>query len=163
MFEIRDATAADCGDMLTIYNEIVSTSTAIFSDTPRSPEQQEYWFEDRTANDLPVLVACEDGRIVGFASYGQFRTWPGYRNTVESSVYLAPAARKRGFGTALVSALIERAAAAKLHTMIAGIDGENLGSMRLHEKLGFARAAHLKQVGRKFDRWLDLMFYQRML
>ncbi|HET8935708.1 MAG TPA: GNAT family N-acetyltransferase [Polyangiales bacterium] len=163
MFEIRDATAADCGDMLTIYNEIVSTSTAIFSETPRSPEQQEYWFEDRTANDLPVLVAIEAGHIVGFGSYGQFRAWPGYRNTVENSIYLAPAARKRGYGTALLSALIERAARAKLHTMIAGIDGENLGSMRLHEKLGFTRAAHLKQVGRKFDRWLDLMFYQRML
>src|SRR5689334_24450768 len=119
MFEIRDATAADCGDMLAVYNEIVSTSTAIFSDTPRSPEQQEYWFEDRTANDLPVLVACEADRIVGFASYGQFRTWPGYRNTVENSVYLAPAARKRGYGTALLSALIERATAAQLHTMIA--------------------------------------------
>ena len=163
MFEIRDATAADCGDMLTIYNEIVSTSTAIFSDTPRSPEQQEYWFEDRTANDLPVLVAVEASQIVGFGSYGQFRTWPGYRNTVENSIYLAPTARKRGYGTALLSALIERATQAKLHTMIAGIDGENLGSMRLHEKLGFTRAAHLKEVGRKFDRWLDLMFYQRML
>ena len=78
-------------------------------------------------------------------------------------MYLAPAARKRGCGTALLSALIERAVAAKLHTMIAGIDGENVGSMRLHEKLGFTRAAHLKQVGHKFDRWLDLMFYQRML
>jgi phosphinothricin acetyltransferase len=163
MFEIRDATAADCGDMLTIYNEIVSTSTAIFSDTPRSPEQQEYWFEDRTTNDLPVLVAVEAGQIVGFGSYGQFRTWPGYRNTVENSVYLAPGARRRGYGTALLSALIERATQAQLHTMIAGIDGENLGSMRLHEKLGFTRAAHLKQVGRKFERWLDLMFYQRML
>lgn len=163
MFEIRDATADDCGDMLTIYNEIVSSSTAIFSDTPRSPEQQEYWFEDRVANDLPVLVACEDGHIVGFASYGPFRAWPGYRNTVENSVYLAVDARKRGYGSALLAALIERATRAQLHTMIAGIDGENLGSMRLHEKHGFTRVAHLKQVGRKFDRWLDLTFYQRML
>lgn len=163
MFEIRDATESDCGDMLTIYNEIVSTSTAIFSDAPRSADQQHYWFEDRTSNGLPVLVAYEDGRVLGFASYGPFRAWPGYRHTVENSVYLAANARKRGYGSALLAKLIERAAAAQLHTMIAGIDGDNLGSMRLHEKLGFTRVAHLKQVGRKFDRWLDLTFYQRML
>jgi phosphinothricin acetyltransferase len=163
MFEIRDATVSDCGDMLTIYNEIVRTSTAIFSDTPRSEEQQHYWFEDRTSNGLPVLVACEDGRVLGFASYGPFRAWPGYRHTVENSVYLATDARRRGYGSALLAKLIERAAAAQLHTMIAGIDGDNLASMRLHEKLGYTRVAHMKQVGRKFDRWLDLTFYQRML
>lgn len=163
MFEIRDATASDCGDMLAIYNEILSSSTAIFSDTLRSEEQQHYWFEDRTANGLPVLVACEDGRVLGFASYGPFRAWPGYRHTVENSVYFAPSARRRGYGSALLTALIERASAAQLHTMIAGIDGDNLASMRLHEKVGFTRVAQLKQVGRKFDRWLDLTFYQRML
>lgn len=163
MLEIRDATAADCSSMLAIYNEIVSVSTAIFSETLRSEEQQHYWFEDRTSNDLPVLVACDAQVVLGFASYGPFRSWPGYRHTVENSVYVATHARKGGVGTLLLQALIDRAAAAGLHTMIAGIDGENLGSMRLHEKLGFNRVAELRQVGRKFDRWLDLVFYQRML
>lgn len=163
MLEIRDATAADCSSMLAIYNEIVSVSTAIFSETLRSEEQQHYWFEDRTSNDLPVLVACDAQVVLGFASYGPFRSWPGYRHTVENSVYVATHARKGGVGTLLLQALIDRAAAAGLHTMIAGIDGENLGSMRLHEKLGFKRVAELRQVGRKFDRWLDLVFYQRML
>lgn len=163
MIEVRDATAADCGSMLSIYNEIVIHSTAIFSDTPRSEEQQHYWFEDRSSHDLPVLVAWDARGVVGFASYGSFRAWPGYRNTVENSVYVATHARKSGVGALLLSALIERAGQAGLHTMIAGIDGDNLGSMRLHEKLGFERVAHLKQVGRKFDRWLDLVFYQRML
>jgi phosphinothricin acetyltransferase len=163
MLEIRDATAADCSSMLTIYNEIVSNSTAIFSDVPRSEEQQMYWYEDRASHDQPVLVACDEHGVLGFASYGPFRTWPGYRHTVEGSIYLATEARKRGFGAQLLNTLIERAAAAQLHTMIAGIDGENLASMRLHERLGFTRVAQLKQVGRKFDRWLDLTFYQRML
>jgi phosphinothricin acetyltransferase len=163
MLEIRDATAADCDGMLTIYNEIVSNSTAIFSEVPRSQEQQQYWFEDRASNDLPVLVACDASGVIGFASYGSFRAWPGYRHSVENSIYIAAAARKRGVGTALLGALVERAAAAQLHTIIAGIDGENIGSMRLHEKLGYTRVAHIKQVGRKFDRWLDLTFYQRML
>jgi phosphinothricin acetyltransferase len=163
MLEIRDATAADCSSMLAIYNEIVSTSTAIFSDAPRTEEQQHYWLEDRMSHDLPVLVACDENGVLGFASYGPFRAWPGYRHTVENSVYIATHARKRGIGTLLLRALVDRAVTAQLHTIIAGIDGENLGSMRLHEKLGFTRVAHLKQVGRKFDRWLDLTFYQRVL
>jgi phosphinothricin acetyltransferase len=163
MLEIRDATAADSSSMLAIYNEIVSTSTAIFSDAPRSEEQQHYWLEDRTSHDLPVLVACDEHGVVGFTSYGPFRAWPGYRHTVENSVYVAAHARKGGIGTLLLGKLIERAIDAELHTMIAGIDGDNLGSMRLHEKLGFTRVAQLAQVGRKFDRWLDLTFYQRML
>jgi L-amino acid N-acyltransferase len=163
MIEIRDATAADCSSMLAIYNEIVSTSTAIFSDVPRSEEQQHYWLEDRLSHDLPVLVASDENGLLGFASYGPFRAWPGYRHTVENSVYIATQARKRGVGTLLLRALVERATEAQLHTIIAGIDGENLASMRLHEKLGFTRVAHLKQVGRKFDRWLDLTFYQRVL
>jgi len=164
MLEIRDATAADCSAMLAIYNEIVASSTAIFSDTPRTEEQQHYWLEDRNSNDLPVLVAGDaGGGVLGFASYGPFRSWPGYRHTVENSVYVAAHARQGGVGTLLLRALIDRAVAAQLHTMIAGIDGENVGSMRLHEKLGFTRVAELKQVGRKFDRWLDLTFYQRLL
>jgi L-amino acid N-acyltransferase YncA len=163
MLEIRDATEADCTSMLAIYNEIVAVSTAIFSDTPRTEEQQYYWFEDRVSQRLPVLVATDEQGVVGFSSYGPFRSWPGYRHTVENSVYVAARARKRGVGSLLLRALIERAVAAQLHTMIAGIDGENFGSMRLHEKLGFTRVAELKQVGRKFDRWLDLTFYQRML
>lgn len=163
MLEIRDATAADCSDLLAIYNEIVRVSTAIFSDKPRSEAEQHAWFADRSSNGLPVLVACEAGEVLGFASYGTFRSWPGYRYTVENSVYVAAHARGRGVGTLMLGRLIERASGAGLHTMIAGIDGENVGSMRLHEKLGFSRVAEIKQVGRKFDRWLDLTFYQRML
>jgi L-amino acid N-acyltransferase YncA len=163
MLEIRDALETDCAGMLIIYNEVLHTSTAIFSNQTRSDEQQRYWFEDRTSQGLPVLVACDESGIVGFASYGPFRAWPGYRYTVENSIYFAPNARQRGYGTRLLAALVQRATEAELHTMVAGIDGENTGSMRLHEKLGFARVAHLQQVGKKFDRWLDLTFYQRLL
>ena len=163
MLEIRDALPTDCAGMLAIYNEVVATSTAIFSNQPRSEEQQHYWFEDRTSQGLPVLVASLQGELVGFASYGPFRAWPGYRYTVENSIYFAANARQRGYGVLLLSALVQRASETDLHTMIAGIDGENTASMRLHEKCGFQRVAHLQQVGRKFDRWLDLTFYQRLL
>jgi phosphinothricin acetyltransferase len=160
---IRDATPADLTAMLTIYNDIVVHSTAIFSDRPRTEQEQVDWYADRCAQGRPVLVACDEAGIAGFASYGAFRAWPGYRMTVENSIYFAPHARGRGHGTRLLAALVERAVGQGLHTLIAGIDGDNLPSMRLHEKLGFVRVAHMKEVGRKFERWLDLIFYQRLL
>jgi phosphinothricin acetyltransferase len=160
---IRDATLDDLPAMLGIYNEIVIGSTAIFSDRPRTEPEQVEWYSDRCAQGRPVLVACDEAGIAGFASYGPFRAWPGYRMTVENSIYLAAHARGRGHGTQLLSALVQRAIDQGLHAMIAGIDGDNEASMRLHAKLGFVRVAHLKEVGRKFDRWLDLVFYQRLL
>jgi phosphinothricin acetyltransferase len=110
-----------------------------------------------------VIAACSDGVLIGYATYGAFRSWPGYRHTVENSIYLHENARGQGFGVRLLSALVERATAQGLHAMIAGIDGDNVVSMRLHEKLGFTKVGHLRQVGRKFDRWLDLVFYERLL
>jgi L-amino acid N-acyltransferase len=161
--EIRNAQDRDVNGMLMIYNDVLATSTSIFSDIKRTADDQSKWFEDRRTQGWPVLVACRGSEVLGYASYGPFRTWPGYRHTVENSIYLAPSARGQGFGTQLLSALLQRAEAQQLHAVIAGIDGENVGSMRLHEKLGFLKVAQLKEVGRKFDRWLDLVFYQRLL
>ena len=161
--DIRDAEIGDLKGMMEIYNEVLATSTSIFSDVKRTPQEQSKWFEDRSAQGWPVLVACRGGELLGYASYGPFRTWPGYRHTVENSIYLTPNARGQGIGTVLLEALLQRAQAQRLHAVIAGIDGDNVGSMRLHEKLGFTKVAQLKEVGRKFDRWLDLVFYQRLL
>jgi L-amino acid N-acyltransferase YncA len=161
--EIRDADVNDLDGMLTIYNEVLATSTSIFSDIKRTPEEQQRWFDDRRSQGWPILVACRGSALVGYASYGPFRSWPGYRHTVENSIYLMPTARGQGIGTQLLGALLQRAQAQRLHAVIAGIDGDNVGSMRLHEKLGFKKVAQLEEVGRKFDRWLDLVFYQRLL
>jgi L-amino acid N-acyltransferase len=161
--QIRDAKVSDVSSMLTIYNDVLATSTSIFSDIKRSADDQSKWFEDRQAQGWPVLVAYREDEVIGYASYGPFRTWPGYRHTVENSIYLAPSARGQGVGTQLLAALLQRAEEQRLHAVVAGIDGENIASMRLHEKLGFTKVAQLKEVGRKFDRWLDLVFYQRLL
>jgi len=161
--EIPDAEVADLDAMLAIYNEVLATSTSIFSDIARTPADQRAWFDERRKLERPILVACLDGAVIGYATYGPFRTWPGYRHTVENSIYLAPSARGQGIGTSLLGALLQRAQQQRLHAVIAGIDGDNLSSMRLHEKLGFTKVAQLKEVGRKFDRWLDLVFYQRLL
>lgn len=160
---IRDAESQDLEQMRGIYNDVLATSTSIFSTVPRTSEEQRRWFEDRLGQGWPVIVLCDDERVLGYATYGAFRSWPGYRHTVENSIYLSQDARGRGLGTKLLSVLVERARAQGLHAIIAGIDGDNVGSMRLHEKLGFTKVAHLKEVGRKFDRWLDLVFFQRIL
>ncbi|MBA4098982.1 MAG: GNAT family N-acetyltransferase [Rhodospirillum sp.] len=160
---IRDARALDLAAMLAIYNDAVLTTTAVYDYQPRSSEQQAAWFKSKQEHGLPVLVAEDGGAIVGFASYGPFRPWPAYLHTVENSLYVAPEQRGRGIGTALLPALIQRAAERGLHTMIAGIDATNEASLRLHAKFGFERLAQFREVGWKFERWLDLAFLQLML
>jgi len=161
--DIRDGQPHDVEALRAIYNEVVANSTAIFSDVPRSSAEHMQWFNDRRAQGWPVIVACRDGEVIGNASYGPFRARPGNRLTEENSIYLTPHARGRGFGVQLLNALIDRARSQGLHAVIAGIDGDNTPSMRLHEKAGFTKVGHLKQVASKFGRWLDLVFYERLL
>ncbi|HTU56623.1 MAG TPA: GNAT family N-acetyltransferase [Acetobacteraceae bacterium] len=160
---IRDATEADLPGILAIYNDVIATSTAVYTEAPATLEDRRAWLEARAAGGFPVLAAVDGASVLGFASFGDFRPWPGYRHTVEHSVHVAAHARARGIGTALVAALLPRAAALGKHVMVAGIDAANEGSIRMHERLGFERAGLLREVGRKFDRWLDLLFMQRGL
>ena len=160
---VRDAAAEDLGGVLAIYNDVIASSTAVFSDAAVTLEDRERWFAARREQGYPVLVAADASGVVGFGSFGDFRAWPGYRYTVEHSVHVRADRRGEGVGTALVQALIERAAALGKHVMIAGAEAENLASIRLHERLGFAAVARLSEVAWKFDRWLDLVLLQRRL
>lgn len=160
---IRDARAADLAALLAIYNDAVLTTTAVYDYKPRSTEQQAAWFAAKREQNLPILVAEEANTVVGFASYGPFRPWPAYLHSVENSLYVAPDRRGGGIGSLLLPALIQRAADRGLHTMIAGIDATNEASLRLHAKFGFERVAQFREVGWKFERWLDLAFLQLML
>ena len=163
MFAIRDALEGDVPGILAIYNEVIATSTAVYREDPASLDDRLQWFSSRQAQSFPVLVATDESDILGFASYGDFRAWPGYRFTVEHSVHIRADQRGRGIGTILMQALIERAVEQGKHVMIGGVDADNEPSLRFHERLGFVRAAHLRQVGFKFGRWLDLVFVQRVL
>jgi L-amino acid N-acyltransferase len=160
---IRDATEADLPAILAIYNDVLATSTAIFSETPTTLEDRRQWFRARRDAGYPVLVATDDSGVLGFATFGDFRTWPGYRHTVEHTVHVRADARGRGVGRGLVTVLLERAGGLGKHVMVAGVDADNLTSIRLHERLGFQRAGTLHQVGCKFGRWLDLTFLERRL
>ena len=160
---IRDAVEQDVPGILAIYNDVIATSTAVYRDDPASLDDRLQWFNARRAQSYPILVAGGDSGILGFASYGDFRSWPGYRFSVEHTVHIRAGERGRGVGTMLMQELIRRAIEQDKHVMIGGVDADNEPSLRFHERLGFVRAAHLRQVGFKFGRWLDLVFVQRIL
>jgi L-amino acid N-acyltransferase YncA len=161
---IRDAGKDDLPQILAIYNDVVATSTAIYAVRPATLEERAEWFEARVKRGYPVLVAVEGERALGFSSFGDWRgAWSGYRHTVEHSVHVAADSRGGGIGSKLVEALFPLAVAMNMHVMIGGIDAANEGSLRFHERLGFQRVAHFKEVGHKFGRWLDLVFMQRFL
>ncbi len=105
----------------------------------------------------PLLVAKDEKGIAGFATFGDFRPWPGYRFTVEGTIHIDASARRKGVGAALLQALIARAQAAGKHVMVAGVDSANVASLQFLERAGFERVGHLREVGNKFGRFLDLV------
>lgn len=161
--EIRAAADADIPAITAITNDVIATSTAIYRDDAVAESERRAWLAARRDAGFPVFVLAEGDAVLGFSSFGDFRAWPGYRHTVEHSVHVRADQRGRGLGAQLVGALIEPARAMGKHVMIAGIDAQNDASLKLHARLGFKKVAHFEQVGRKFDRWLDLVFMQRML
>jgi L-amino acid N-acyltransferase len=163
MTEIRDATEADLPDILEITNEAIANTVAVWTLVPTTLAARRDWFNDRRARGFPVLVAQAGGSVIGFASFGDFRPWEGYLHSVEHSLYVRPEAQGRGAGKALLAALIERATAMGKHVMIGGIEAGNAVSIGLHRRAGFEEAGTLREVGRKFDRWLDLLFMQKIL
>ena len=160
---IRDAEAADLPAVLSIYNEVIATTTAVFSSAPVTLENRRAWWAERVGQGFPVLVGEEGGQVVGFGSFGPFRIGDGYRPTVEHSVHVRAEARGRGLGGALLQALIIQARAQGRRDMIAGVEAGNLGSIRMHERLGFAQAALLPDVAEKFGRPMDLLFLRKRL
>ena len=159
--QLRDAADDDLPGLVAIYNEVIVTSTAVYSSTLVTLTDRRQWWHGRVAAGYPVLVAADDSGVIGFATFGDFRSWPGYRFTVEHTVHVRDDRRGGGVGTKLLEALFPRAAALGKHMMIAGVDAANRASIRFHERLGFEQAGCLREVGYKFDRWLDLVFLQR--
>jgi L-amino acid N-acyltransferase YncA len=160
---IRDATESDLPAILAITNEVIATSTAIYTDGALTLDERRAWYLARRERDYPVLVEDEGGEAIGYATFGDFRTWPGYRFTVEHSVHIRADRRGQGTGRRLMQALMPIAVKLGKHAMVGGVDGSNQASINFHERLGFQRAATLREVGRKFDRWLDLVFMLRIL
>jgi len=160
---LRDAVDADLPGILAIYNYAVLNSTAIWNDTPTDLSGRLGWLRDRQAKAYPVIVAEEAGEVLGYASFGDFRPFEGFRISVEHSVYVAEYAQGRGLGRRLVEALFEPARALGKKVMIGGITAGNEASLALHAKLGFVQSAYMAGIGTKFGQRLDLVFVQKEL
>lgn len=160
---VRDAVPADAEAVAAIYNHYVDRTTTTFEIDPIDARevarrmavvrQAGYWW----------LVAEVEGAVAGYTYANGWNTRAAYRNTAETSVYLSPAATGRGLGTALYAQLFDRLRAAGVHVVIAGIALPNSASVRLHERFGMRKVAHFEQVGRKFDRWIDVGYWQVVL
>jgi L-amino acid N-acyltransferase YncA len=160
---IRPASIDDIPAITAIYNEVIANATAVWTETPVTEDERRAWMQGRLALAYPVRVATDGSSVLGYGTFGDFRAWPGYRYTVEHSIYISADHRGRGIGRTLLDDLVSGARALGKHALIAGIDGENAASIRLHERAGFQQVGHMSQIGRKFRRWLDLIFMQLLL
>ena len=161
--QIRSAIESDVSSILSIVNHEIEHSTAIYDYEPRTIEIQLEWFRKKKEEGMPVIVGVSDGKVIGFATYGIFRPKIAYRFSIEHSIYLAPEVRGMGAGKQLMNTLIDMARQKGFHTMIAGVDAANQTSYQFHKKLGFIEVARFREVGYKFDMWLDLVFMQLFL
>ena len=161
--DIRLATSEDAAAVAAIYNPYVA-STCITFETEAVPEEEirARIAEAHDAN-LPWLVAADDGVVVGYAYASKWKGRCAYRHSAESTVYLDPSSKGKGIGRMLYTALIDRLRIRGIHAVIGGIALPNEASIALHERLGFEKVAHFKQVGFKQDRWIDVGYWQLLL
>ena len=159
---IRPAIESDVPAILDIYNDAILNTTATFDIEPQTLEEKLAWFHE-TQHPYAVLVAERDGEVLGWACLRPFRAKAAYRFTAENSVYIRTDCFAQGIGRALMTRLLEIAAANGFRTVIAGIALENPASVHLHESLGFTPVGVEREVGYKFERWIDVLWMQKML
>ena len=158
---IRKAERRDLDAVLAIYNYEVKNGTATFDVAPRAGAAGEAWFAAHNTGNHPLLVAEEDGAILGYASLSPYRDWDAYLRTVELSVYIAPESRGRGVASTLMQAVLDFAREdPQTHVVVSVITGNNGASVRLHEKFGFTYSGTLHEVGLKFGQYLDIVNYE---
>ena len=136
-------------DIQGIFNQAILHTTALFEEKKRA--------------GIPVLGVEQQGSVVGFATWGPFRPYPAYSKTAEHSVYIATEYQRRGLGRLLLQTIIREATEHELHLLVAGIDSANTASIALHQHVGFSPVGTIREAGYKFNRWLDLEFWQLLL
>ncbi|PLS22266.1 GNAT family N-acetyltransferase [Neptunicoccus cionae] len=160
---IRPATPTDADAICAIWNPIIRDTLITFTTQEKTPEGIAELLETSASNNWPFLVAVDGAELLGFASYGPFRSGPGYAYTMEHSINLAPAARGKGTGRKLMTALEDHARAAQIHSLFAGVSAANPAAIRFHSACGFVAVATLPEAGYKFGKWLDLVLLQKLL
>jgi L-amino acid N-acyltransferase YncA len=160
---IRSATPDDAEQIAEIYNHYVLTSTITFEEEPVPVAEMAWRVADIQASSLPWLVATRAGEITGFAYANKWKTRAAYRFSTEVTVYVRAGLGRSGTGSRLYAGLFAALKAGGTHAVIGGVALPNEASLRLHQKFGFEKVAHFKEVGFKFDRWIDVTYWQLIL
>jgi phosphinothricin acetyltransferase len=160
---IRPATAADAPALAALLNHWIEHTAVTFNPVPRTTDDILAMIATKEADGHAFLVAEEDGKILGQASYGQFRGGAGYKTCMEHSISLAPDTHGKGLGRALMQAIEDHARAAGAHQMIAGVSGENPDGRAFHDRMGYRHIATVPEAGFKFGRYIDLVLMQKIL
>lgn len=162
--KIISCTPAYASQILDIFNDAILNTTALYDYKPWTMETMKTWFDTKEVNNFPVIgIVDEHDKLLGFGSYGMFRVRPAYKYTIENSLYVHRDFRGKGLGKVLLQEIIKHASAQNFHCIVAVIDAENDTSINLHKKFGFEEVGTFKQVGFKFDKWLDATFLQLTL
>jgi phosphinothricin acetyltransferase len=160
---IRVAAGPDAAALAKIYNHYVRETIVTFEEEPVADAEMAGRLADVQAASLPWLVAEEEGRVVGYACARPWKPRHGYRFSTEVSVYLDTAHAGRGLGTELYAQLLSELRKRGVHAAMGGIALPNPASVRLHEKLGFQKVAHFREVGFKFGAWIDVGYWEKIL
>jgi len=161
---IRRVLQSDLPALLAIYNHYIETTAITFDLEPKTLEQRQAWLDSfQTSGRYQCFVAEKDGVAIGWACSGKFREKDAYNTTVETSVYLAPGMSGQGLGRRLYTTLFEALAKEDVHQLIGGLTVPNEPSVRLHLACGFQKLGQFHEVGRKFGRFWDVVFYEKTL
>ena len=160
---IRDATPADAAAVATIYNHYIEHTVITFEVDVLTEDDMRARIAKIQGASYPWLIWEDGGQVLGYAYASQFRDRAAYRHSAEATVYLAPDATRRGIGSALYGGLVSRLRAGGAHLVVGGIALPNEASVALHESLGFTRVGTFSEIGRKFDRWIDVGFWHLRL
>ena len=159
---IHPASPADLADINAIFNYYVAHSTCVWTTNPCSEVERKAWYDEH-GESMPILVAEDSGSIVGWGALSSFRTAYTIAGTLEDSIYVHHDFLRQGIGSRLLTALIDAARRMSLRSILANISADQNPSIRLHEKFGFQKVAHLRQVGQKFNQRFDAVYLQLLL
>jgi len=163
-YYIKNCDESHLPEILDIFNDAIVNTTSVYDYNPRSMEYMLEWYYAKIKGDYPLIGMFNPaGVLMGFGTYGPFRTRPAYKYSIEHSVYVRTDMRGKGYGRILLDEIIKYAIKNEYHILVGGIDSDNKISILLHEKMGFKYAGTIKDAGFKFGKWLDLSFYQLIL
>ena len=160
---IRDAVEGDLPVITDIFNSVIDSSNSVYREERVPQSERLEWFRDKRSHGFPVIVVEIDGKVVAYGGFGSFRAAQGYRLTVEHTIHVAEAYRKRGIGRTILTDLITRATEGGYHCMVGAIDSENIGSIKLHEEFGFTECARIKDAALKHGKFLTLVLMEKIL